>query len=153
MTAKVGISDNVNMNKVQVYIYIFYSGIILEAYAPLGNPSRPSKKDTEPVVMDDPVIKEIAEKHGATAAQVYNLYSYHDRHLMVVYIQVCLAFPLHRGLMVLSKSVKPVRISENLKSTELKLDQEDMRRLRGVDKNFRLFGVRMQLYRASCIEA
>jgi len=40
---------------------------------------------------------------------------------------------------VIPKSVKPSRIAENLKSTELKLDADDMQRLLGVDKNYRYF--------------
>ena len=51
--------------------------------------------------------------------------------------QVCIAFALHRGLVVIPKTVNPARITENLKSTELKLDAEDMRRLRGLDRNYR----------------
>ena len=43
---------------------------MFEAYAPLGSPARKGVKSDEPVVMDDPVIKEIAEKHGATPGQV-----------------------------------------------------------------------------------
>ncbi len=47
-------------------------GIVFEAYAPIGSPSRPFKeRDSEPVVMEDPVIKAVAEKHNATPAQVY----------------------------------------------------------------------------------
>ena len=45
-------------------------GIVLQAYSPLGSPSRPSKTDTEPVVMEDPVIKEIAGRLDATPVQV-----------------------------------------------------------------------------------
>ena len=41
---------------------------MFEAYAPLGSPGTISCDD--PVVMEDPVIKEIAEKHGATPGQV-----------------------------------------------------------------------------------
>ena len=53
-------------------------------------------------------------------------------------LQVCVSFALHRGLVVIPKSVTPARITENLKSTELKLDQEDMRRLRELEtKNHR----------------
>ena len=44
---------------------------MFEAYAPIGSPSRPFKEDSEPVVMEDPVIKAVAEKHNATPAQVY----------------------------------------------------------------------------------
>ena len=46
------------------------AGIIFEAYSPLGNPTRPIKKDDDPSVLDDPIVKEIAEKHKATVAQV-----------------------------------------------------------------------------------
>ena len=53
-------------------------------------------------------------------------------------LQICLSFALHRGLVVLAKSVKPSRIEENLKATQVELDSEDMRQLRGLDKNFRL---------------
>ena len=43
---------------------------MFEAYAPLGSPGRRSQQSGDPVVMEDPVIKEIAEKHGATPGQV-----------------------------------------------------------------------------------
>ena len=39
---------------------------------------------------------------------------------------------------MIPKSSNPVRITENLKSTELKLDAEDMRRLRDLDRNYRM---------------
>ena len=98
-------------------------GIVFEAYSPLGNPARRIINPTQPMVLEDPVIKEIASKHSVSAAQV------------------CIAFALHRGMVVIPKTVNPARITENLKSTELKLDQEDMRRLRGIDKNLRTVSV------------
>ena len=56
------------------YLELFQRpGITMEAYSPLGNPGRPVKNDTDPVVMEDPVVKEIATKHKATAAQVSQL--------------------------------------------------------------------------------
>ena len=48
-------------------------GIIFEAYSPLGCPARPFKTDEDPVVMDDPIIKEIAEKKSVSPAQVQTL--------------------------------------------------------------------------------
>ena len=47
-----------------------HAGIIIDAYAPLGSPSRFGRSDSDPFVMEDPVINEIAAKKGATAAQV-----------------------------------------------------------------------------------
>ena len=41
--------------------------------------------------------------------------------------------------MALPKTVSPARIAENLKSTELKLDAEDMKRLKHIDRNRMLF--------------
>ena len=50
-------------------------GILVQAYSPLGNPSCLSKKDTELVVMEDPVIQDIAAKHKASPAQVHSKYT------------------------------------------------------------------------------
>lgn len=52
-------------------IIVFHLGIIVEAYSPLGSPARPGAKDDEPVVMNDPVIKDIAVKRKVSPAQVY----------------------------------------------------------------------------------
>ena len=51
---------------------INYAGIVIAAYSPLGSPGRPgrTRQDTDPIVMEDPVINEIAKKHGVTAARV-----------------------------------------------------------------------------------
>ena len=50
----------------------FYTiiGIAIECYAPLGSPSRFGIDPNDPVVMEDPVINEIATKYSVTAAQV-----------------------------------------------------------------------------------
>ena len=44
---------------------------------------------------------------------------------------------------MLAKTVTPARITENLKSTELKLDEEDVRKIRKLERNCRLFKVCM----------
>ena len=40
---------------------------------------------------------------------------------------------------MIPKSVNPERIMENLKATEVKLDAEDLQRLKALDKNIRFF--------------
>ena len=60
------------------------------------------------------------------------------------FVQVCIAFALHRGMVVIPKTVTPSRITENLKATEIKLDAEDMKRLQDVgSRNFRFLKVHM----------
>ena len=44
-------------------------------------------------------------------------------------------------MVVIPKSVNPKRIAENFKATQLQLDAEEIKRLRGIDKNCRLFKV------------
>ena len=43
---------------------------MLEAYSPFGNPASSLRKGGEPNILEDPIIKEIAEKHKVTVAQV-----------------------------------------------------------------------------------
>ena len=56
-------------------------------------------------------------------------------------MQVCISFLLHRGLVVIPKSVNPKRIAENFKATQVLLDADEIKRLEDVDKNCRLFKV------------
>ena len=42
----------------------------MEAYAPLGSPNHWMAAESDPVVLESPVINEIAKKKGATSAQV-----------------------------------------------------------------------------------
>lgn len=105
--------------------YLDSKGIVMEAYSPLGAPARPQfiTTDGDPVVMEDPVVKKIAAKHNVSPAQV------------------CIAFALQCGMVVIPKSVNPVRLEENLEGTEMTLTQEDMARLQGIDKDYRLFSM------------
>ena len=53
--------------------------------------------------------------------------------------QICISFLLHRGFVVIPKSVTPKRIFENQKATEVTLDEDEIQRLVGIDKNLRFF--------------
>ena len=54
---------------------------------------------------------------------------------------MCISFLLHQGMVVIPKSVNPKRISENFKATQIQLDTEDIKRLKDIDKDYRLFKV------------
>lgn len=70
-------------------------------------------------VADDPVIQKIAEKHGATPAQV------------------ALSFLLDQGYVVIPTSGKADRIRENFGALDVHLDQDDTAALRSIDKHER----------------
>jgi aldehyde reductase len=69
-------------------------GIILLAFAPLGHA-------LEPRLLDDPIIVDLAQRYGKTPAQVL------------------LAWGIQRGTAVLTSSVSPGRINENVDVTAL----------------------------------
>ncbi|KAH6947189.1 hypothetical protein HPB50_017502 [Hyalomma asiaticum] len=70
--------DYVEVWKVECHPYLNQSELLnfcrennmaLTAYSPLGSPERPWANPDEPTLLEDPVIKSIAESHGKTAAQ------------------------------------------------------------------------------------
>lgn len=80
--------------------------IQIECYSPLGSGA----------VLDNPVIGEIAKALGKSPAQVI------------------LRWHIQQGLAVIPKSVTPERIRQNLKVFDFSLDDEDMKRIDGLDK-------------------
>jgi len=98
--------------------------ILLMGYRPLGNNSSPRRGKDTPDILKMPEILRIAEKHGATAAQVV------------------LAWSLRRGICVIPKSTNPARVVENMKSVEFvdKLDEDDMKVIATLDRHIRTCG-------------
>ena len=45
-------------------------GIVVEAYCPLGNPASSFRGSNDPNLLEDPIIKDVADKHKVTNAQV-----------------------------------------------------------------------------------
>jgi 2,5-diketo-D-gluconate reductase A len=80
-------------------------GIHTESWSPLGQGKQ----------LEDPVVGEIAAKHGKTPAQVV------------------IRWHLDSGLIVIPKSVTPSRIRENIAVFDFKLDASDMDKLAGLD--------------------
>ncbi|CAN7983250.1 unnamed protein product, partial [Ixodes hexagonus] len=118
------------MNQVEVHPYLVQKDLIafclnrniaVTAYSPLGSPDRPWAPKGDKGLMDDPVVKEIASKHGVTAAQVL------------------IRYPIDRGLITIPKSTNKARIEENFKvALSFKLDDKDVNDLNALDRNFRV---------------
>ena len=106
----------------ELVAYCASQGIHVTAYSPLGSSDRPDfvKAPDAPVVLENPVIRAIAEAHDRTAAQVL------------------LAWQIQRGVSAIPKSVSPARLRENLAAAELRLSDVDMQRISALDRGYRL---------------
>ncbi len=78
-------------------------GIVLEGYSALKNTN-----------LDDPVLREIADAHGVTTAQVL------------------LRWHLDHGFVAIPKSVTPERIAANFAVTAFSLDEDELARIDGM---------------------
>lgn len=85
-------------------------GIVTEAWSPLAKGGD---------LLADPVVTELAQKYGRTPAQVV------------------LRWHLQRDCVVIPKSATPSRIRENLNVFDFSLEDEDVARLSGLDRDFR----------------
>jgi alcohol dehydrogenase (NADP+) len=97
-------------------------GVHFQAYSPLGTPG--FKERDEPVVLDDPVLNEIAKRHGVSVAAV------------------CLAWAVQRGTSVVAKSTNPQHLRDNLEaatSSDIRLSEEDMAAIASLDRGYRFF--------------
>lgn len=114
------------MNQVELHPYLQQpdlveyckkENILLTAYSPLGSRDRASamKGDDEPVLLEDPVVNAIAERHGSPA-------------------RVLIAWALARGTVVIPKSVNRERIRHNLTAAEVALSEEEMNQLAKLDR-------------------
>ena len=101
----------------ELVAYCQKENILVTAYSPLG--SRHLIK-SEQAINQHPVIAAVAEKHKCTTSQVL------------------LAWGMQRGTSVIPKSVNPERIHENFDALKVKLDNEDMKQIKTIDKNYRL---------------
>ena len=118
------------MNQVELHPYLQQTKMVqycaaesihLTAYAPLGSADRPIqlKAENEPVLLDDPVIRDIAEKYSATAAQIL------------------ISWAIHRNVAVIPKSIHPERLKENLESAKISLSTADLAELERLDRHHR----------------
>ncbi|PIO33520.1 hypothetical protein AB205_0215350 [Aquarana catesbeiana] len=92
---------HIYLNQGKLQEFLKSQDIVLVGYSVLGS-SRDEKwiDPNSPVLLEDPVLKEIAEKLGRTTAQV------------------AMRYLLQRGIVVLAKSYTPTRIKQNLQVRE-----------------------------------
>lgn len=122
--------ENPEMNQVELHPFLQQPELVafckensihLTAYSPLGSGDRipQMKADNEPSLLENQVIKDIAEKHNCGTGQVL------------------ISWAVARGTAVIPKSTTERHIIANLKSGEIQLDQEDLERISRLDRHFR----------------
>lgn len=89
--------------------------IAVTAYSPLGS----GQHQGELNLMENEVIGEIAKRLNITPAQVM------------------IAWQVNRGVISIPKSVHPERIRENFAAQNIELDEEDMKKIATLDRNYR----------------
>jgi alcohol dehydrogenase (NADP+) len=109
------------MNQHELINFCSQHQILLTAYSPLGSRDRSSgmKADDEPNLLEDPVLKKMAETHHCSVAQVI------------------LSWNIHRGVAVIPKSVNEGRLKENLSASDVSLSENDMKQINELDRGFR----------------
>jgi len=85
-------------------------GITLQAYAPLGGGDKGAE------LLENPTVKDIAEEHSRTTAQVL------------------IRWAIQHGVPVVTKSCTPERIQSNINVFNFELTKESMERLDGLEK-------------------
>lgn len=93
--------------------------IAVTAYSPLGSQDRTNKHPDEPVLIQNPVIMSIADRHQVTPAQVL------------------IAWAVNRGVIVIPKSVHEERLRQNLGAFKIELDEEDMKAIAALNRDYR----------------
>ncbi len=101
---------HVFLQQPQLVKYCHEKGIAIEAYSPLAHARAGA---------DEPVLQEIAQKHGKTFAQIM------------------LRWCVQSGFVVLPKSVTPSRIQENIDIFDFELDADDLAKLKTLDRDLR----------------
>ena len=117
------------MNQVELHPYLPQeklvsfckeNGLLVTAYSPLGSPdSRAEKHQHDPKLLEDTLVRAIAEKHQVSIGQVL------------------IAWSIAREIAVIPKSINQARILENFSASELILDAEDLAQLQAIGTNHR----------------
>jgi len=108
------------LNNKKLVKYCQDLGIAVTAYSPLGSPDRPWAKPDDPILMDDPKLKELEKKYNRSV------------------VQIILRYQTQRGVIAIPKSVTKSRIEHNLHCTDFDLSEEDIKYIDSFDCNGRI---------------
>ncbi|KAL4112953.1 hypothetical protein QTP88_016665 [Uroleucon formosanum] len=97
------------------------NGILLIGYAPLGSAKRSWAEPEDIAILDDPIVKQIADKYKKTIAQIL------------------IKFQIQRGVIVIPKSSNSERQKENFDIWDFELTTQDIDLLESLNKNARYF--------------
>ncbi|XP_027843070.2 uncharacterized protein LOC114124093 [Aphis gossypii] len=97
------------------------NGILLTGYAPLGSAKRSWAGPEEDAILDEPIVKQLADKYKKTNAQIL------------------IKFQIQRGVIVIPKSSNPKRQIENFDVWDFELTSQDIDLLESLNKNARYF--------------
>lgn len=123
-----GIVPSVNQVEMHPYLqqnalleYCHGQGIAVTAYSPLGSRDRPDdmKSANEPSLLRDPIIER------------------HSRALGITPAALLIAWGVQRRTIVIPKSTDPHRLRENLAAADIKIPDNVMQELAGLDRNHR----------------
>lgn len=90
--------------------------IVITAYSPLGSPSRPWVQPGDPILLDEPKIKALAEKYKRDAGQIL------------------IRYQIQRGHSVIPKSVTKSRISSNFNVFDFELTDGDIKEIESFER-------------------
>ncbi len=107
--------------------YCKSKGILVTAYAPLGSSDRASavKKSDEPSLLENELIQEIANRHGAHPAQIL------------------IAWSIQKDIAVIPKSVNEERIKQNFEAGKIQLNEKDIADLKSIGNQYRFIDGRI----------
>ena len=93
--------------------------IAVTAYSPLGTPGNVKAKGSDVILLEDNVVKQLAEKYSKTPAQVL------------------IRWAIQRNTIVIPKSITPENIKNNIAVFDFELLADDMKTVDGLDRKLR----------------